>query len=282
MTSSLLIALPWLHKSMPCTTGPRWNGVLRLWPGLPDPPGEGWLCPDDYPFSPREAAACAADLNLMGETALSGLPLEATFPSHASAVNIASEKAMLESLGATDGNVEAARRAEVARRDVLERQQAQKVLLWVWQQEERLEEIATLASRFAKTTEGLATAMGSESDENTQGFACEALTDDFVSLNTPLTLDEKLFPSWRTVVENVLCFIPQDAVIALEGAMLEEVTELLNYSPAPRWERFLDTMEQVTTLEAKAPGWKLLGRTRPTGKFWLDAERLWIGWRHAA
>ena len=94
MTESFPILLPLLRGPLPLHafeasaqsgqasaagkgSDPHWAGALRLWPGLPDAPAEGFFCPDTYPFSPREAVACLGDLQQMGDAALSGLPVGA-------------------------------------------------------------------------------------------------------------------------------------------------------------------------------------------------------------
>lgn len=281
MRQLLLVVLPSLHAPRGGTASPQWTGALRLWPGLPDVPQGGRLCPGNYPFSPREAAACMEDLRLMGEAALSGLPVGATVAGNAVAVRTASEAALLEGLGASRGDAAAARAAEAARRDMLARQQAQKTLLWAWQQEERLEELAGLAERFAATADGLTAVLGVEPDENMGGRGAAALTDDLARLSAPIVPDAGLAPSWRTVAANALCFLPPEAAVALEGEMREDALDLLDFTPAPRWGQALSDAEGVVTVEVRAPGRLLLGRTRPTGQASLDAERLWVAWRRA-
>ncbi|MBQ9406803.1 MAG: hypothetical protein IJU37_08745 [Desulfovibrio sp.] len=281
MNVPLLVALPWLHGPVSETDGPQWN-ALRLWPGLPDAPAKGWLCPADYPFSPNEAVACAEDLRSMGETALSGLPVEVAVTGNATAMCSASERALLEGLAAAHGNVEAARAAERSRRDELARQQAQKMLLWAWQQEERLQELAALAARFAASSKDLTAALGQADDPPLKDGVAQALTADLVRLDTPISLDASLIPSWRAIVGNALQFLPLRAVIAMEPPMLEDVVDALDFERAEQWLPFLANADQAVTLEARTPGWKVLGRTRPSGLAFLDAERVWIGWRRKA
>lgn len=282
MRQLLLVVLPSLHAPRSGAASPQWTGALRLWPGLPDVPQGGRLCPGNYPFSPREAAACMEDLRLMGEAALSGLPVGATVAGNAVAARAASEAALLEGLGASRGDAAAARAAEAARRDMLARQQAQKTLLWAWQQEERLGELAGLAERFTATADGLTAALGVEPDENMGGGGAAALTDDLARLSAPIVPDAGLAPSWRTVAANALFFLPPEAAVALEGEMREDALDLLDFTPAPRWGQALSDAEGVVAVEARAPGRLLLGRTRPTGQAPLDAERLWVAWRRAA
>lgn len=284
MPASLLVALPFLHDmaaiSGPGTLpAPQWSGAVRLWPGLPNPPETGWLCPDAYPFTPPEALACLTALSDMGRVAATGLPLGLSATTNATAARHATETALLEGLQEASGDVDAARAAEQACRDRLARQQAHKMLLWAWQQEESLQELVCLAARFAASADELATALGDARDRSPDDRG--ALTEDLARLDTPLVVDQGLLPAWRLVVANALFFLPTEAAVALEGVAREDALELLDFSPAPMWRKALTATDAVETLEARAPSWKLLGRTRPTGQEALDAERLWVAWRRS-
>ncbi len=280
MNEQLLVALPWLHDHMPGAAGPRWDSALRLWPGLPNAPKAGWLCPDTYPFSPQEAAACAEDLRNMGEAALSGMPVVTAASDNAAVVRHMAENVLLAGFDLSDGNLATARAAEVAHRELLARQQAQKTLLWAWQQEERLLELSQLAEHFASTADGLTATLRPEPDRD--GLGTDPLTEDLVRLSTPIALDMGLAPAWRVVVGNALFFLPPNAAIAMEGSLRENALEELDFSLESRWLSALEDADGLCTLEIRAPGWKLLGHTRPTGQTALDAERLWLAWRRAA
>lgn len=264
-----------------------WGGALRLWPGLPDVPTAGRFRPENYPFSPQEAAACLTDLQRMGEAALSGLPVGAVAAGNPRAARRDSELALIERLSGSAGDTAAALAAEAARKDLLERRQAQKVLLWVWQQEERLADLAVLSARFTRQAGGLTAALGVEPDENMADVTPDVLTEDLVRLDAPIAMDAGLVPPWRLVTANALYFLPLDAPIAVEGDMREDLLDLLDFSPAPDWNDALTRNDGAAdgrplAVSARAPGWKALGRTRPTGRPPLDEERLWITWRAEA
>lgn len=314
MTESFPILLPLLRGPLPVRPleapgqpaaekekDPAWVGAARLWPGLPDAPAAGYFCPDAYPFSPREAQACLGDLQQMGEAALSGLPIGATAVGNARAARRTSEMAMLAGLEKSDGDAAAALAAEAARKDMIARTQAQKALLWVWQQEEHLAELAELTARFAKNAGGLAASLGVDPDEDLAGLTPDALTGDLVRLGSPIALDAGLAPPWRLVMANALYFLPVNAPIIVEGAMREDMLDMLNFVPAPERQGLIAPPESTpeaavggasaatpeylplpVAVEARAPGWKLLGRTRPTGQPPLDEERTWITWRAGA
>lgn len=310
MTESFPILLPLLRGPLPLHafeasaqsgqasaagkgSDPHWAGALRLWPGLPDAPAEGFFCPDTYPFSPREAVACLGDLQQLGDAALSGLPVGAAAVGNARAARRSSEMAMLSGLKKSDGDAAAALAAEAARKELLARTQAQKALLWVWQQEERLVDLAELTAHFTKNAGGLAASLGVDPDEDLAGLMPDVLTGDLVRLGSPIALDAGLVPPWRLVVANALYFVPPHAPIIIEGAMREDVLDLLTFDPAPDRQALIGVPGAASdsapagsplpmAVEVRAPGWKLLGHTRPTGQPPLDAERVWITWRAGA
>ena len=273
---------------------PCWSGVARLWPGLPDAPS-GFFCPQEYPFSPGEAQACLNDLQQLGDAALSGMQVGAAAAGNARAASHSSEMALIKGLRSFDGDTAAALAAEAARKDLLARRQAQKMLLWAWLQEDRLADLAELAASFAQNASGLTAALGVDPDEDLAGLAPDALTGDLVRLGSPIALDAGLVPPWRLVTANALYFLPPQAPIIIEGPMREDVLDLLDFAPAPERQGLMGAPESAPAsapaaadtplplaVEARAPGWKLLGHTRPTGQPPLDQERVWITWRAGA
>ena len=276
-------AQPNLAPATGAESAPQWSGALRLWPGLPDAPAN-YFCPDKYPFSPREAKACLGDLQQMGDAALSGLPVGAAAAAgNSRAARRASEMALIKGLDSSGGDTAAALAAEAARKEQLALSQAQKALLWAWQQEETFAELAELTASFAHNAGGLTAALGVDPDEDLDGLAPDALTGDLVRLGSPIALDTGLMPPWRLVTANALYFVPADAPLIAEGPMREDLLDILDFAPAPRWQRLLEAAPvNAVAVEARAPGWQVLGHTRPTGQPQLDAERVWVTWRIAA
>lgn len=288
--STLCIRLPLLRGPLPRAfaasrtapeSGPEetpeslFPKALRLWPGLPgQPEDKGWHCPGEYPFNPREAAACLEDLRHLGDVALSGLNVGATAAGNARAARRASELALLEGLSGEDNR--AALAAETARRTVIEREQAQKALLWAWLQEERLAELAALAHRWEGRASGLAAALGVEEDEDES-----ALSGSDHGLYAGIALDPGLIPPWRLVAANAAWFLPPEVPLLAEGPMAEDLLENLAFRPASRcdgpWSQILGcTPAEAEILTARAPLWRAMGRTRPTNVAALDMERVWI------
>ena len=263
MNVTLCLRLPFLRGPLPrgldrsasgpdsiaAAAAPLWPGALRLWPGLPDDPGfpaAGWYRPGNYPFNEREAVACLADLRRMDEAALSGLPLGATAADNARAARRMAEMAVVEGLGGLAGtdSPDAAKRAalqaaEAARRERLEREQAQKTLLWLWLQEERLAELDELARRYATNAGSLTAALGVEEDEGPRGLPF---------LGAPIALDPALVPPWRLAAANAAYFLPEDAALAVEGPMREDLLERLEFRPAPQ-------RADMLGCPAEHPGW---------------------------
>lgn len=273
-------AQPNLAPATGAESAPQWSGALRLWPGLPDAPAN-YFCPDKYPFSPREAQACLGDLQQMGDAALSGLPVGAAAAAgNSRAARRASEMALIKGLDSSDGNPAAALAAEAARKEQLALSQAQKALLWAWLQEGTFAELAELTTRFAHDAGGLTAALGVDPDEDLDGFTPDALTGDLVRLGSPIALDTSLVPPWRLVTANALYFVPADAPLIVEGPMRDDLLDMLDFAPAQRWQGLLeDAPANAVAVEACAPGWQVLGHTRPTGQPPLDAERVWVTWR---
>lgn len=273
-------AQPNLAPATGAESAPQWSGALRLWPGLPDAPAN-YFCPDKYPFSPREAQACLGDLQQMGDAALSGLPVGAAAAAgNSRAARRASEMALIKGLDSSDGNTAAALAAEAARKEQLALSQAQKALLWAWLQEGTFAELAELTTRFAHDAGGLTAALGVDPDEDLDGFTPDALTGDLVRLGSPIALDTSLVPPWRLVTANALYFVPADAPLVVEGPMRDDLLDLLDFAPAQRWQGLLENAPaNAVAVEARAPGWQVLGHTRPTGQPPLDAERMWVTWR---
>ncbi|MBB5144440.1 hypothetical protein [Desulfovibrio intestinalis] len=257
--------------------------ALLLWPGLPSIPQQGLYCPADYPFSQREAAACLEDLRQMGDAALSGLPVGVTAANNPRAARRASEMALLREIGGADN--EAALKAEAARKLRIELEQAQKALIWVWLQEERMGELADMAQTLAQKSSGFTLSLGL--DEADAGEASELTSPGAYGgagiLGAPISLDLGLMPPWKMVTANAMYFLPPDLPILAEGTMAEDLLEALDFVPATE-SALADAaaLADDSLLCARAPAWRIMGRTRPTGSQALDAERLWLVRRAAS
>lgn len=287
MDATHCLILPFMRGPLPdgadgASTAPHWSGALRLWPGLPQQEGlapKGYFCPTDYPFTPPQAAACLEDLRHLDATALSGLTLEATVSSNAQTGKLMRELAGLDDFSALSGS-EAAARAIQNKQVRLEREQAQKALLWLWLQEERLSELAQLTVRYAQNARALSAVL-EEGDD-----AAQALSLPGIGLELSSGLDPALIPPWRLAMVNAACFLPEDMAILAEGQMREDLLERLPFASAPEHAPLLGCpMEEAGYIvAARAPLWQALGqRSRPASTSPLTVqmctERLWLTWR---
>ena len=257
--------------------------ALLLWPGLPNTPQQGLYCPADYPFSQREAAACLEDLRQMGDAALSGLPVGVTAASNPRAARRASEMALLREIGGADN--EAALKAEAARKLRIELEQAQKALIWAWLQEERMGELADMAQTLAQKSSVFTRSLGL--DETDAGEAKELTSPGAYAgagiLGAPISLDLGLMPPWKMVTANAMYFLPPGLPILAEGAMAEDLQEELDFVPVADSALAADAaLADAALLCARAPAWRAMGRSRPTGALALDEERLWLVRRAAS
>ncbi|OXS30214.1 MAG: hypothetical protein BCS36_05370 [Desulfovibrio sp. MES5] len=252
---------------------PGAGAALLLWPGLPQAPLEGVYCPTNYPFGQREAAVCLEDLRQMGDAALSGLPVGATATANPRAARRASEMALLRGLDGAD--TEAALKAEAARKQRIELEQAQKALLWAWLQEERMGELADMARVLAQKSGSFTRSLGVE-DEDADELAASGGYAGAGILGAPVSLDLGLMPPWRLVVANAMYFLPPDMPILAEGPMAEDLQEALDFAHAASAQAPAAAPAHAALLCARAPAWRAMGRSRPTGAQPLDVERQWL------
>lgn len=277
-TAPLCIRLPFLRGPLPAGLDrpaarmPEAPGALRLWPGH-RPPGPdlpaGWHLPAGYPFSPAEAAALLA--------AFAGLNAR-DLASARDAADMARQKRRARELGemadlaafAQDPEADAGAPNETTERVAAE--QAQKLLLWLWLQEERLAELAGLAAGCARGLSRLAQGFGEEAPD-----APVSAPEDAAGAETELPLQPALVPPWRPALASAALFLDGETVFFVEGPMREELLERLNFRPAPEWGERLGCApdEAPRVVAAEAPLWRVLGRTRPEGPAQL---RIWITW----
>ncbi|MDE7371337.1 MAG: hypothetical protein K2N07_06300 [Desulfovibrio sp.] len=279
MTAPLCIRLPLLRGPLPegldqAAAGmPEAPGALRLWPGHRPPGGEvpaGWHAPDGYPFSRAEAAALLAAFAGLTARDLEGARDAADRAQQERRARELSELADLaafaESSEAEKGSRPQTEPSVPAR---IAAEQAQKLLLWLWLQEERLAELASLAAGCARGFGRLARGFGEEE--------ADAAPREDAAAEPALALHPGLVPPWRPAVASAAVFVSAEAVFFVEGPMREELLDSLDFHPAPEWgERLGCAPEDAGRMvAAEAPLWRALGRQRPEGPAEL---RVWITW----
>lgn len=269
---TLCIRLPFLRGPLPRDLDaaqadmPTCSAAQRLWPGHRPEGGEvpaGWHRPSGYPFGMAEAASLLAAFRGLDARDLEGARDAAD---RARQQQRARELGEMADLAAFAGaGADAAPSGGASARVAAE--QAQKLLLWLWLQEERLADLAELASGCARSLSGLALRFGEEEAAKPAATAPEAA----------LPLHPGLIPPWRVAAASAVLFVSAETVFFVEGPMREELLESLDFAPAPEWAERLGCApgDAGRLVAARAPLWRALGRTRPEG----PAEvRVWITW----
>lgn len=278
--------LPLLRGPLPpglaCGVRPDWPGARNFWPGLPivsagDPEADSVYLPEDLPFAPELAKQCLAELRAMDVRLLQSLPAGNNAIETSRALREQAEMAMLADMGAAlDGKSV----ADQEKRRQLEREQAQKTLLWLWLQEERLAELVEIAARYAERSRSFASVLGAEGEESSP-------LPDWSSdwMTSPIAMDSSLVPPWRLAVNAAALFLPASVAIAVCDQMRTDLLERLDFQPAPEYAGLLSRpgARQVPgseILAARAPLWQVTGNSRPLPGSEADApaniQRLWL------
>ena len=272
---TLCIRLPFLRGPLPRELDaaqadmPACPAAQRLWPGH-RPEGRevpaGWHLPSGYPFGMAEAASLLAAFGGLDARDLEGARDAADRERELRRARELGEMADLAAFaGAPREEAHPGGRSDAPARVAAE--QAQKLLLWLWLQEERLADLAELALGCARSLGGLALRFGEE----------EAAAPAVTPPEAALPLHPGLIPPWRVAAASAAHFVSAETVFFVEGPMREELLDSLDFAPAPHWaERLGCAPEDADRLvAAEAPLWRALGRSRPEGPAEL---RVWISW----
>lgn len=267
------IRLPFLRGPLPpeldeasahMPSAPR---ALRLWPGHTPPGGavpEGWHMPDGYPFRQAEATACLAAFGALDARDLADARDAADRAHQERRARELGELADLAAFAATPDAAPAPGDAMPGGSARVAAEQAQKLLLWLWLQEERLAELAELAAGCAKGLRRLA----ADLDNGASGGG---------NADAPFPLHPGLVPPWRPAVAAAALFAPAGTAFFVEGPMRGELLAVLDFRPAPEWGARLGCRPEDAgrLVAAEAPLWRALGRQRSEG---LPHARVWVTW----
>lgn len=153
-------------------------------------------------------------------------------------------------------------------------EQAQKILLWIWLQEEVWTDIASL-SRDCASKDASLRCQFTENPAEKSGNAGKMFEPD-----------SSIMPSWRICAANAALFVPPDMPFLVEGAMRDEMLDDFAFKPVkdapfPAAESLPQDMLYVS-----APLWKVLRHSRPdkifSGKDWgmldnfYNIDRIWL------
>lgn len=230
--------------------------AVRVWPGLPNMPDTGYWVAPDYPFDAAAAQDCLQQLEALSEAALSGVPMQ-TLASMDSAPDTKKRRQELDDIAtfARSGAVPASAGPEALK--VL--QAAQKSLLWAWLLEEKVLEVKNIMGSYAHNAPHLMDALGVEDEDDDKTLSLLA------SLNSTLDSTSVMLPPWPMVLENASLFLPEDACIAVDAAMANELQDRLTFAPAPEHMRTCWGLETAAhaddaLLAVRAPLWEALGK----------------------
>lgn len=254
--------LPLLHSSLerPEVSCPPAT-ALRVWPGLPHMPAEGYWASASYPFAGDAAKSCVQQMEQLSEAALSGVPMQ-TLASMGNAPDVQKKRKELQDIDKfTRSGVNPTHIQDSAK--VLEA--AQKALLWAWLLEEKLLELKGIMGTYSDNAAHLMDALGVEADDHDTGLALLA------SLDRELDTSSPMLPPWPMVLENAAIFLPDNAVIAVTSdTMAADLRDRLTFAPASGacsalWQT-ADCCSQACAPkncvleEARAPLWQALGK----------------------
>lgn len=271
------IRLPFLRGSLPPELDeaqdrmPPVPRALRLWPGHTPPGGavpDGWYAPDGYPFGEGEAAACLAAFGALDARDLAGARDAADRAQAGRRARELGELADLAVFAAHPDAVGPQGRAAPDRLARVAAEQAQKLLLWLWLQEERLTELAALAAGCARGLRRLAAEFGEGRSGAPDGAQAE---------EAPFPLHPGLVPPWRPAAAGADLFAPAGTAFFVEGPMRGELLAALDFRPAPEWGARLGCRPEDAgrLVAAEAPLWRALGRRQPEGG---AQARVWLTW----
>ncbi len=257
--SALCIALPRLHEKF----DPPAPGVLRLWPGLPDPPS-GAHVPENFPLSPQEAALYLEEVRGLGAAVAAKIPVHTLLAEEKRKRDPGRKReeidlaAFAEGVPAPQYDVFRLREAKTA---------AQKALLRIWLLEEQQGEIAALEGEYNALSGSMSAALGVEADDEEAGALRLAQTED------RFTGGPEAAAPWRMVTENACFFMPEHSPLFFDDpAVCADLREAgLAFASAPEF-AFAGAPAPG---KAEAPLWKALGLPGPRPERpWL--ERIFI------
>lgn len=265
MAVPFYLRLPFLHEgfqlknssSKAAAPGPL------LSPGRQGVDGGFWT-PRNLPFGPEKARKLLEEL-----ASLRIDDLEAMFHAHVESQNADLLAELAELNDFANGVPRSGEDEKMKIRLVME--QAQKTLLWIWLQEERILELGALVRRCGEFSGNIAASLR-EDGKMKSAFPEGAEVDDDM---------EWLLPPWRVCVINAAIFIAPQTPILAEGKMGDDIAEILDFTPYEPVSEY-GAGEDAEFLAASAPLWKITGSSAPMASRTpflneiYNARRLWL------
>lgn len=266
MSENFCICLPFLHANVSNADNLP-DMFLRLSPGFENVSGS-WM-PPDYVFTKNEAANLLASMREADIGDLESMRILLNPGMTAAQSGFRSEMDDLARFATgEDGG------PSLKVRTLLE--QAQKILLWIWLQEEVWADIASLSRQCASK------------DASLRGQFTESpavMVDHAEKMFEP---DATIMPSWRICAANAALFVPPGIPFFIEGAMRDEMLEDFSFKPAKKAPISWSESLPPEMLYISAPLWKILRHSRPdthfVGEEWdafngfYNIDRIWLAW----
>lgn len=253
---------------------PTSDRILSLWPGFPAPDlpnlSDGRYRPANYPLSPISAQSYINELRAMDARCLEDLRQAAVCSSPSA--SLVKELAAISGLAQT--GTDGYRKKELETDEAILLTQAQKAILWIWLEEEKISELLALGKHYQKLNSKLRRSF-SDNDSNDYG---KPMVMDEISIQP----DKSLIPSWRTVLPNACVFIESKTPIFAEGELKDILLDTFAFQKNPDWENFLYPEKGVEILCAKGNLERLLDGSPSilsqshAGKKIITTERIWL------
>lgn len=241
-----------------------------LSPGIPL--ANAWL-PDNYPYTEAESLALLHEFRQLTKADLESMRSISMRENLQGEVNNRDELAALAKFAGAD---------QKAAVPGLTRKLAQKILLWLYVMEEKLEEIAELEAHCNAVESRLPRHFEEFMSDAEVGHE-ERQQPDFENSVAYIEKNIGIAIPWRVCVANALIFLPEDMPLLIEGEMLAHLMEMLEFGHVSALTT--ETTAGFDLLEAKAPLWQALGHTRPVSgsgaseylENFYNAPRIWLG-----
>ncbi|UZP68150.1 hypothetical protein N1030_04010 [Desulfovibrio mangrovi] len=267
----LLLHVPGMQPELAGSGLP--SQVRFLSPGLPRTDGELFWVSEELPFSPAEARACLNEMINLGEQFrntrdLVTLALQPEEDPYGRDGSMRREMAELERFAATGESVGQVKTTETGEQlRAATAVAAQKSLILAWNLESRVHELDALQASFSKTADSFKGLVGVDEEDLEE---LPGLSTTVASLVGSATDVSRL--SWRTVLDAMLRFTPDNAVFVTREerlvAALAELTEMVQ--PDDDVAGYADS---ETAGMYRIAAWTLLGHsTPPENRPWLDRE----------
>lgn len=264
MSNNLCVRLPFLgvRTSHPYIAS---DNIKYLCPGL-NTGNQQYSMQINWPLSFEQAAGIFKDFQQMSVHDLSTLCHSAEFNQNAQAIQYRNEWDELKQAGNFDFEKGNANNSKARELTLI---QAQKMLIWCLHRENILHEIQSLEKQCQQQANRLLSAF---SDENLPQNVCR---------------EECFLPGWKACVLNALLFLSEETAILAEGAMAEDLLDLLDFAPdniLAKTYGFKATEDYALYCAKESPdaifGSAICSRLKRLGFKNNLKKRLWLVWKN--